>query len=523
MVARLFRLRLALLVSVFRGGPKRVFRALLTGILALVAAFAVAWLPHWLARNAGERTLIDTIVIAIVLLAVLFVPFFARTSTLEPRQFSQAPVPHWSVSFALFITTVLTWPALLLLVWMTMMFVLRPEWAEVPLIAILSGLGMLLLAVASVRVSSGLARLMVSRRAATLLRWLGLLVLLAALPVLVFVLTEALRSPTSSLTRDAASVLGATPFGAPAVGLSAAVASGESAATPSLIVVYVSVLVLIAAWHLVVVRSLTTIERPEPAGVTRDGLEMFERFPAHPREVIAARALTYWRRDPRYRVALVALPFAPVLMLVALWVAGVDPQLLALLPVPVMLLLLAWSVHNDVALDSTAIWTHVASGTKGTHDRAGRLAPVMLIGLPIVVIGSSLSVTFGGDWRVLPAVIGLNLGVLLTAAGVSSVFSALMPYPATRPGDTPFAQPAVQGGGAGLAQTLSMLVALLCIAPIAWCAGIAIADPTFTMNMVVLVFGSAWGGIMLALGITLGGAVFDRRSPELLAATQTFD
>ena len=74
--------------------------------------------------------------------------------------------------------------------------------------------------------------------------------------------------------------------------------------------------------------------------------------------------------------------------------------------------LFGWSVHNDVALDSTAIWMHVSSGTKGTHDRAGRLAPVMLIGLPLVVIGSSVTVTVNGDWRLLPAIIGMNLSLI---------------------------------------------------------------------------------------------------------------
>ena len=35
-----------------------------------------------------------------------------------------------------------------------------------------------------------------------------------------------------------------------------------------------------------------------------------------------------------------------------------------------------------------------------------------------VLIGSSLTVTVMGDWRVLPAVVGLNLSVLLVACGV---------------------------------------------------------------------------------------------------------
>ena len=195
----------------------------------------------------------------------------------------------------------------------------------------------------------------------------------------------------------------------------------------------------------------------------------------------------------------------------------------SLLPLPVILLLFGWSVHNDVALDSTAIWTHVASGTKGIHDRAGRLAPVLLIGLPLAVVGSSITVTISGDWRLLPAVLGMNLAVLLVAAGVSSVFSAMMPYPATRPGDSPFAQPAVQGSGAGLAQTLSMLFALLFSLPPVVLSVYAIVDPTLGLNLVALGLGVAWGLLILGAGILIGGKIFDRGAPELIAVTQTFD
>ncbi|MCA0346270.1 MAG: hypothetical protein LCH31_04375, partial [Actinobacteria bacterium] len=282
-------------------------------------------------------------------------------------------------------------------------------------------------------------------------------------------------------------------------------------------------LVLLLCWYLLVARSLTSVERPVSAGVTRDGLEIFERFPAKPRDVIAARALTYWRRDPRYRIALFAIPVAPVIMMAALWIAGMELHVLALLPLPVILLLFGWSVHNDVALDSTAIWTHVASGTKGIHDRAGRLAPVLLIGLPLAVVGSSITVTISGDWRLLPAVLGMNLAVLLVAAGVSSVFSAMMPYPATRPGDSPFAQPAVQGSGAGLAQTLSMLFALLFSLPPVVLSVYAIVDPTLGLNLVALGLGVAWGLLILGAGILIGGKIFDRGAPELIAVTQTFD
>jgi len=147
----------------------------------------------------------------------------------------------------------------------------------------------------------------------------------------------------------------------------------------------------------------------------------------------------------------------------------------------------------------------------------------MLIGLPLAVVGSSITVTLSGDWRLLPAVLGMNIAVLLVAAGVSSVFSSLMPYPATRPGDSPFAQPAVQGSGAGLAQTVSMLTALVLSLPPVLLAVYAIVNPSLEINLISLVFCVLWGLSMLGLGVLVGGKVFDRGAPELIALTQTFD
>jgi len=381
----------------------------------------------------------------------------------------------------------------------------------------------LLLSIAFVRLASAFVRLAVPRRGVSVLRWIGLLLVLAALPVIVFMLADALGSAKGSTIADASNVLAWTPFGAPLAGLELAASGDTAGAAARFGVAGGTLVVLFALWHLVVVRSLTSIEQPARAGLASDGLEFFERFPAHPRDVIAARSLTYWRRDPPYRVAFFAIPLAPIAMTAALWVAGVEPQALALIPLPVILLLLGWSVHNDVALDSTAVWIHVASGTRGRHDRAGRLAPVMLIGLPLALVGSSITVTIGGDWRILPAVLGMNVAVLLVASGVSSVFSALMPYPATRPGDSPFAQPAVQGSGAGLSQTLSMLCSLLLSVPPIFFAVQAFADETLMQNVFALVIGLGWGFAVLALAIFVGGKIFEHSAPELVALTQTFD
>ncbi|MGK0714520.1 hypothetical protein ACR5KS_00375 [Leucobacter sp. W1153] len=523
MVARLCRLRVALLLSVFRGIPSAVARSVGIGALALVGAIALAFLPQWIVRSTDAHTGIDTVLVSVVLAAAGIVPLFANRKHLEPRHFAQFPANPSQIASGMLVSTFLGWPTLWLVAWWVSLIALRPEWHTAWWAVVVGAVLALLLAVAGARVASAFAKLVVSQRNAGAVRATGLLLLVAALPVVVFAVTQALSSPGGKLTSDAAQVLGWTPVGAPAAGIALAAAGDIEGALLRFGVVLATVFVLVLAWYAIVRVSLERIDRPIDPNVARQGLDWFDRFPAKPGPVIGARALTYWLRDPRYRVALAAIPLAPVFIVVALWVAGVEPHILALVPLPVVLLLLGWSLHNDVAMDSTALWIHVASGTRGRDDRFGRLSPVLLLGLPLVLVGSSITVTVMGDWRVLPAVIGMNLGVLLAAAGVSSVFSAMLPYPTTRPGDSPFAQPAVAGTGSGLAQTLSMLGALVLAVPPIWISFSAIDQISFGMNLWALVFGAGYGLVVVTLGVFIGGRIFDRAAPELLALTQTFD
>lgn len=523
MVARLLRLRLTLLAAEFRGSFSRGLRTTATLIVAFAAAVALAWLPELLYADTGERAMLDIIVGALVLGAVFVVPLFENRGHLEPRQFVQYPVGQGSVAFALLITTVLSWPFLVLLTWLVALGVFRSEWqvapAVVPLVLALAAL----LAMVSARVSSALSKLVVGPERAGVVRAIGVVLLIASLPVAVFVATSLFGASSAASSEDAAAALGWTPFGAPFAGLSLLAQGDQTAAMLRFAVTFGSVLVLLIAWFPIVGVSNERIDRPLNPAAARRGLGWFERFAARPSQVIGARALTYWARDPRYRVALIAIPFAPIVMILAFWVAGAELRSLALIPLPVILLLLGWSLHNDVAMDSTAIWSHVSSGIRGREDRLGRLAPVMLIGIPLVLIGSSITVTILGDWRVLPAVVGLNIAVLLIACGVSSIFSALSPYPSTRPGDSPFVQPQWSGSGSGLAQTLSILCSIVLAIPPAWLSLSAILDIEFVINLWALAFGAGYGVLVLLLGVLIGGRIFDRRGPELIAITQIFD
>ena len=131
--------------------------------------------------------------------------------------------------------------------------------------------------------------------------------------------------------------------------------------------------------------------------------------------------------------ALVGLfSLAPVLLLVVAppLVAGVSPATVALLPVPIVALFFGWLPHNDVAYDSTAIWMHIASGTRGIADRVGRLVPVVLITVPLLAILIPVTVALHGRWAVLPALTGVAAVLFLSALGLSSIASAAAPYAA---------------------------------------------------------------------------------------------
>jgi len=247
----------------------------------------------------------------------------------------------------------------------------------------------------------------------------------------------------------------------------------------------------------------------------------FGRTPSTAAGAITARSFTYWGRDARYRTVVSVLPAIPILMLVALGIGGVPFSAGVLVPLPVMVLLLAWSTtHNDVAYDHTALWQHIAAGTRGVADRLGRMWPPLVFGALLVLVGSPLTAWGHGDWGILPAVVGVNAAVLLAGVGVGSGLSARFPYTAPRPGDGAFRHPQVTGGSGGGAQTVSILLVVLATSPALVASGLWLAGfPGAPWNWIALLAGLVVGGATLALGVVGGARGFDRRGPELLAFT----
>jgi ABC-2 type transport system permease protein len=173
-------------------------------------------------------------------------------------------------------------------------------------------------------------------------------------------------------------------------------------------------------------------------------------------------------------------------------------------------------VHNDVAYDSTALWTHLAARTGGVQDRVGRIIPVLVFGVILIGIGVPLTAWGHGDAEIVPALIGVCLALLLGGLGVSSALSARFPYPAPRPGDPAFQQPQIAGSSGGALQAFSILLILLGATPALVSSGLWFANGG-AWSWIALLVGAVSGVLILVLGTRGGAASFDRRAPELLA------
>lgn len=517
MVAQLFRLRVALLVGAFRGGAKNALREAVLLFAGVLGAVAAAILPA-LFFTPAEAATVNLLLGTLIVLAVWGCAFFGYDRIVSPRQFKTVPVSAGTLAWGLLLTGLLNRGVFCLVIWEV---VLAIVWGVQPL-HIVGLLLLFLVVLLGARVFATLGECAAGERRVTLLRAVGWIVLLAAVPVAVLFFSMLFRRDSFGLLSDTAAGLAWSPFGAPFVLLAA---SQEQVPGVLLYCVptVVLLLLLVAVWGVLVRSAFVTEFRTVDEAKHRAGLGWFERLPAQPAGVIAARELTYWARDSRYRVSLLAIPIAPVLAAVALAVAGADLRAVALVPLPVLVLLLAWAQHNAVAMDSTAIWMHVASGTRGVHDRAGRLAPVLFLGVPLVVVGSSVTAAVLGDARQLPAIFGMNMAVLLVTCGVTSVCSVLFPYPATKPGDSPFLQPQWSGSGAGVSQTVSMVFSVVLSVPVVVLAAFAVATSSFWLNILALMSGLVWGGLVLLCGVRWGARVFNQQGPELVYVTQLFD
>lgn len=346
---------------------------------------------------------------------------------------------------------------------------------------------------------------------------LGIVVVLV--PVVVFLSSLEWRGRVPSALAAAAEALGMSPIGAAAALPGALALDGGRGAWVVGLVAVATLALAAAGWVFAVERILTTIDNPVEAR-GRGGLGWFAVVPGTPTGVIAARGLVYWLRDSRYLVNVAIIPIAGLLPAVPLLIAGVPPEYVALVPVPIMALFFGWLPHNDVAYDSSAVWMHVASAVRGISDRIGRLVPVLLIAIPVLSVAIPISTASYGRWAVLPAVTGVAASLFLTGLGLSSIASVAGPYAVSRPGDSPFQQPQRSDSSGVSTQTVVMLGTVALSTPALWLGWLAITDEV-EHALAAMWTGLGIGVAVLAIGLGLGAWIFERRGERIMEFAST--
>ena len=509
MAARILRLRLAVLVAPLRRGAGAALRTAL-GLLLLAAVVAVGcWgLLQLQMADADTVGVVTVLSGSAITLGFVVAPLLVGSGDpMDPRAFRGFGLSSGRLAASLAVAGLLTVPVLAqtaLAASFAVLWVRRGTPWPVAVGAAALGLITCLLAARVLRVVAGLFFAPRRSRELTGLLLVGLLVLV--IPVAVFLVSLQWKGRIPEPLVDAMRILALTPLGA-------AWALPWRPDALSVVIAVTTVIVLAAAWWALVGRVLRTVEAPA-AGRGAGGLGWFAVTPGTPAGAVAARSLQYWLTDARYLANLAALPIIAVVAMVPLLIVGLPFTWVVLVPAPLLALFLGWLPHNDLAYDSTAIWLHVASGLRGMADRVGRLVPVLVIGIVVLAVVIPVSVGLHGDWAVAPVLVGVCASLFLSGLGLSSIASAAAPSPVTHPGDSPFRQPERTGSAGALAQGVVLLGALLAAVPAMWWGWLSISDHRY--------IGAAfWGGLMigvvvLAAGVSIGAAVFERRGTRLL-------
>lgn len=517
MVARVLQLRLALFVAAFRGPTARTLRHLI-GIVAVAAVVALVCVGT-LSLAGGKLDVaaaVLTLVGAAVLVGFAVGPFLASvTDQLDARRFAVLGIEPTPLAAALTLGSLLSAPSVALLVFDTSAAIVWARLGAPIFVAVLSALVHFVSCVVLARISMAFgSAVMRGGRTRELSSLFVLGVIVVVFPVAVFLASMEWDGRVPEQIHFVMQVLALTPLGA-ASGAPGAIALGDP--LTSAIATFIGLATAAAAvlwWFWMVRRMLTTVD--DPANVRqRGGLGWFALVPGVPAGVIAARSIVYWFSDLRYMANLLIIPIAGLLPIIPLLIAGVDPAITALVPVPIMALFFGWVAHNDTAYDSSAVWLHIVTGVNGYSDRLGRTVPVLLTALPVLAVTIPVSVALYGRWAILPGMVGVSAALFLCGLGLSSISSAIAPYAVPTPGDGPFKQPQRSGPIGVWSQALVMGVSLVLSAPALWFTWLALTeDISYAMTAQWVGVGTGIG--VLLLGVLIGGALFQRRESHIM-------
>ncbi|KQR50664.1 transporter [Leifsonia sp. Leaf336] len=516
MVATLVRLRLLVLRNSFRRSTSQLVAVIIGGVYALIALVVV--LGGLVLLGFAPVEVVRTVVVlggsaAVLGWAILPLLLSGIEQTLDPARLAVYPIPLRPLMLGMLLSAVVgvAGAATTLASLATAL-----SWVRLPgvaLVALVTGaLGAATCIVVSRAVTSVSSGLSGGRRFREASGLLVLIPLILAGPIVIGI-TRGLRSSSDALPAIADG-LSWSPLGA-VWSVPSQLALGDPlGALARLLIAAATFVVLWLVWRWGLARSLVTPARASSRVRAKGKLGWFGIFPGNAWGAIAARCLTYWFRDPRYLRQLLVIPLMPVLF----WFYSSINHAGGLLVIgaPVVAFSLGIGMIADVSYDSTAFTLHVAKAVPGRADRWGRAAAMLSFAVPAVVLIALFAAAIGDDWHILPGLLGLSLGILLTGAAVCAVTSARLVFPVPEPGDNPFrSRPGANISLIGPTFAAWGVIAVLCLPEIALFV-IALVTGDAIWGWAGLLVGVALGGVLVGVGARIGGSILDARAPELL-------
>ena len=520
MVAHLVKLRFLILGNTLRKNPWQLVAVIIGGLYGLgvlgtvmVSLVFLSFEDIEIARTGiilgGSATVLGWVILPLIA--------SGTDQTVEPARLVTFPIPQNTLLLALAVSGVLGIPGIVTGI---AMLGTVAAWWQHPLAAIAAvlsaAIGVLTCVVGSRLVTALSTNLGAGRRYRELRGLIAIIPLLLLAPI-IFLISNVIGDSLTGLPA-VANVLGLTPIGA-AFAFPASIAAGDYAAAGlALLIALATLVVLTVLWKFALARALETPPREGAAKTGNGSLGLLGRFPGNPTGAVAARALTYWIRDPRYAQSLITVPFVPVLLV--FYASTTDNWGLLNAAGPIVAGLLALAIYTDVSYDSTAYALHLQTGVSGVADRLGRVISLAVFAVPLTVAITVASVWYTDAWYVLPGLLGMDIALLLTGFAVSSIISGAFVFAVPSPGESPFKSKP----GGGLALTLSTLGT--------WGATTILVVPEMVLAIISFVTGQVlygWLSIVAALiiggaalwgGVRWGGAILDRRGPDLLMRLQ---
>lgn len=514
MVAHVLSLKLRLLANGFKRSVGQLIGVIIGGLYALGMITMLTMAMWFTAGDIPFQGEIFTLIGSAVVLGWAIIPplLTGVDLTLEPSRFVHFGIPEKTLGPALVLAGFISIPAVLTIAGLLGASLMWRFDAGALMLALLAAVATAVMAILLCQYLVIMATALRAKRRFRELTFVLLFVVLIALGPIVTSALAAAQS-MSDWIQPIASVLGYTPLGAFAAipGAFASAQYGQMAIYLALGLLYLGGLYLLLARA---TAKATVTPPPEQRAATAKGLGFFKLMPATPTGAVAARALTYWFKDPRYAIGVLIVPMLPLLF----WFTGnqTGSYVMMFLLGPLIGILMGFSISADISYDNTAFALHALTGISGRADRAGRVLSCFLIAIvPVLAAAILPGLISGALWRI-PGDLGLSLAGLLIALGVASVSSARYTYSVPLPGDNPMKTPPGNGMRIALTQLGIMFAMGLLLIPVLIPYIIGWVKQSQSFGFITLGAGLVVGiGLMLG-GIALGGKWYEKRTPELM-------